>query len=117
MSQSLKAVYHPACHLYHAQGLTTQYQGLLALIPHLELVPFLEAEVCCGSAGFYNLIKPELAEPIGERKAENIKNAGVDMVITANPGCMSQIEAHLGLGYRVLHPMSLLAECLVNDDA
>ena len=117
VSQSLKAVYHPACHLYHAQGLTTQYQGLLALIPHLELVPFLEAEVCCGSAGFYNLIKPELAEPIGERKAENIKNAGVDMVITANPGCMSQIEAHLGLGYRVLHPMSLLAECLVNDDA
>ena len=80
-------------------------------------MPFLEAEVCCGSAGFYNLIKPELAEPIGERKAENIKNAGVDMVITANPGCMSQIEAHLGLGYRVLHPMSLLAECLVNDDA
>jgi glycolate oxidase iron-sulfur subunit len=109
--QSLKAVYHPACHLYHAQGLTTQYQNLLALIPNLELIPFLEAEVCCGSAGFYNLIKPQLAEPIGERKAANIKKAGVDLVITANPGCMSQIEAHLGGGYRVVHPMSLLAQC------
>jgi glycolate oxidase iron-sulfur subunit len=109
--QSLKAVYHPACHLYHAQGLTTQYQNLLALIPNLELIPFLEAEVCCGSAGFYNLIKPQLAEPIGERKAANIKNAGVGLVITANPGCMSQIEAHLGGGYKVIHPMSLLAQC------
>ena len=109
--QSLKAVYHPACHLYHAQGLTTQYQSLLALIPNLELIPFLEAEVCCGSAGFYNLIKPQLAEPIGERKAANIKNAGVDLVITANPGCMSQIEAHLGEEYKVIHPMSLLARC------
>ena len=115
---SLRAVYHPACHLYHAQGLTTQYQSLLALIPNLELIPFLEAEVCCGSAGFYNLIKPQLAEPIGERKAANIKKAGVDLVITANPGCMSQIEAHLSEGsgdgkqsYTVIHPMSLLARC------
>jgi glycolate oxidase iron-sulfur subunit len=108
---SLRAVYHPACHLYHAQGLTTQYQSLLALIPNLELIPFLEAEVCCGSAGFYNLIKPKLAEPIGERKAANIKKAGADLVITANPGCMSQIEAHLSEGYKVIHPMSLLAQC------
>lgn len=115
---SLKAVYHPACHLYHAQGLTTQYQNLLALIPNLELTPFLEAEVCCGSAGFYNLIKPQLAESIGERKAANIKKAGVDLVITANPGCMSQIAAHLSEGsgggkqsYTVIHPMSLLAQC------
>ena len=110
---SLKAVYHPACHLYHAQGLTTQYQSLLALIPNLELIPFLEAEVCCGSAGFYNLIKPKLAEPIGERKAANIKKAGADLVITANPGCMSQIEAHLSEGYKVIHPMSLLAQCFL----
>ena len=108
---SLRAVYHPACHLYHAQGLTTQYQSLLALIPNLELIPFLEAEVCCGSAGFYNLIKPKLAEPIGERKAANIKKAGADLVITANPGCMSQIEAYLSEGYKVIHPMSLLAQC------
>ncbi|MBU6196257.1 MAG: (Fe-S)-binding protein [Cyanobacteria bacterium REEB446] len=125
-AQSIKAVYHPACHLYHAQGLTTQYQSLLALIPNLELIPFLEAEVCCGSAGFYNLIKSQLAEPIGERKAANIKKAGVDLVITANPGCMSQIEAHLSGGqdnenaeigvqkqsHKVIHPMSLLAQCL-----
>jgi glycolate oxidase iron-sulfur subunit len=111
--QSLKAVYHPACHLYHAQGLTTQYQNLLALIPNLELIPFLEAEVCCGSAGFYNLIKPQLAEPIGERKAANIKKTGVDLVITANPGCMSQIEAHLGGGYKAIHPMSLLVQCFL----
>jgi glycolate oxidase iron-sulfur subunit len=111
--QSIRAVYHPACHLYHAQGITTQYQSLLALIPNLELIPFLEAEVCCGSAGFYNLIKPQLAEPIGERKAANIKNAGVDLVITANPGCMSQIEAHLGEEYKVIHPVSLLAQCFL----
>ena len=72
------------------------------------------------------MIKPQLAEPIGERKAANIKKAGVDLVITANPGCMSQIEAHLSGGqdnenaeigvqkqsHKVIHPMSLLAQCL-----
>ena len=63
------------------------------------------------SAGFYNLIKPKLAEPIGERKAANIKKAGADLVITANPGCMSQIEAYLSDGYKVIHPKSLLAQC------
>lgn len=110
--QKIKAVYHPACHLHHAQGLTTQYQSLLALVPDLELIPFMEAEVCCGSAGFYNLIKPKLAELIGERKARNIKDTGANLLITANPGCMSQIEAHLGEDYQVQHPMSFLAKFL-----
>jgi len=116
-ADKVNAVYHPACHMYHAQGLTYQYQALLALIPNINLIPFLEAEVCCGSAGFYNLIKPKLAEAIGMRKAENISRAlstkGVkSLVITANPGCMSQIEAHLEGAYTVMHPLSVLAGCL-----
>jgi len=109
---TLKAVYHPACHLQHAQGLTTQYQNLLSLISGLELIPVMEAEVCCGSAGFYNLIKPKLAELIGERKAANIKATAANFLITANPGCMSQIQAHLGDAGRVFHPMSVLAKIL-----
>ncbi len=110
-TKTIKATYHPACHLKHAQGIGNEYQELLKLIPNLELVALTEADVCCGSAGFYNLIKPEFADPIGQRKASNIKNANADILVTANPGCISQIQAQLPQ-QTIMHPISLIASCL-----
>jgi|GEM_PF-542969 len=111
-TQPLTATYHPACHLNHAQGIRTEYQELLKLIPNLTLIPLLEADVCCGSAGFYNLIKPEEAAEIGARKAQNIELSKAGILITANPGCISQIQAHLGNNIEVVHPISLIAKYL-----
>jgi glycolate oxidase iron-sulfur subunit len=112
-NMKLDAVYQPACHLYHAQGLKNEYQNLLkAVFPKLNLISFYEDYVCCGSAGFYNLIKTEFAEKIGRRKTDNIKNTPARTVIAANPGCLSQLEAHLGKDYQTIHPISLLIENL-----
>lgn len=102
------ATYHPACHLNHQQGLAYEYLDLLKQIPQLELVPLYDADICCGSAGLYNLIKKSLAEKIGELKAEHIKNTDAKVVLSANPGCISQIQAHLGKDYKVLHPVTLI---------
>ncbi len=102
------ATYHPACHLNHQQGLANDYVELLKQIPSLELMPLYEADMCCGSAGFYNLIKSKMANKIGKRKARFIKNTNAEVVLTANPGCMSQIQAQLGDDYKVLHPVSLI---------
>ena len=96
----------------HAQGINGVYENILESVKGVKFKSLYEAEVCCGSAGFYNLIKPEMADDIGERKAENIKNTGAKFVITSNPGCMSQIEAHLPDDYEVIHPMSFLAALL-----
>ncbi len=109
----INATYHPACHLNHAQGIRTEYQELLKLIPNLTLIPLAEADVCCGSAGFYNLIHPQMADAIGARKAGNIKNSKAEILVTANPGCISQIQAHLP-EQKILHPISLIAQQL-ND--
>ena len=108
----LDVTYHPACHLNHAQGIQGVYEKLLSLVPSLNLKALYEADVCCGSAGFYNLIKPDMADDIGKRKAENIQNTEAKFVLTANPGCMSQIEAHLPEDYKVEHPISFLAKFL-----
>lgn len=109
---SIDITYHPACHLSHAQGIRGVYEKILALMKKVNLKTLYEAEVCCGSAGFYNLIKPDMADDIGKRKAENIQNSNAKYVVTANPGCMSQIEAYLPENYRVIHPMTLLAAVL-----
>ncbi len=107
----IKVTYHPACHLNHAQGIKTEYQELLQLIPNLTLIPLQEADVCCGSAGFYNLIKPQMADKIGARKAENINKTQAQILVTANPGCISQIQAQTG-NIVVMHPISLIAKYL-----
>lgn len=108
-ANKITATYHPACHLNHAQGIKTEYQEFLNEIPDLELVPLEEADICCGSAGFYNIIKDNMAAKIGERKAKFIENTEAKVLITANPGCMSQIKGHLPSDYEVLHPVTLLA--------
>jgi glycolate oxidase iron-sulfur subunit len=91
----LRAAYHDACHLCHAQQIRKQPRQLLEMIPGLELTPLAEPEVCCGAAGSYNLTQPEMAQRLGERKAQIILDANVEAVFTGNAGCLLQIGRHL----------------------
>lgn len=87
----LKAVYHDACHLCHAQKIRQQPRQLLGMIPGLELLPLAESELCCGAAGSYNLTQPDMAERLGRRKLKNILDAGAQAVFAGNVGCLLQI--------------------------
>jgi glycolate oxidase iron-sulfur subunit len=103
--------YDDPCHLCHAQGVRAEPRELLRRVPGLRLVPHDDPESCCGSAGIYNLVHPELAREIGARKAAALRASGAELVVTGNPGCAMQIRAHLrALGARadVRHPAELL---------
>lgn len=91
----VRATYHDACHLRHAQQVFKQPRQLLEMIPGLELVPLPESELCCGAAGSYNLTQPEMATRLGDRKAANIKETKARAVFTGNVGCLMQITKHL----------------------
>lgn len=91
----IKAVYHDACHLCHAQQIRKQPRQLLEMIPGLQLLPLSESEICCGAAGSYNLTQPEMAERLGRRKARNILDTGAEAVFTGNVGCLLQIGRYL----------------------
>jgi len=106
-----RVVYHDACHLAHAQGVRSQPRALLAAIPGIELLSPAESEICCGSAGIYNLVQPEPAAQLGERKARNIAALEPDMIATGNPGCTLQIAAagrRLGYSWKIVHPIELI---------
>jgi glycolate oxidase iron-sulfur subunit len=106
-----RAVYHDACHLLHAQGVREAPRRLLGLVGNLELVEPAEAEICCGSAGTYNLEQPEVAHELGRRKARALLATDPDVVVTGNVGCMVQIAAHLracGRPVPVLHTVQVL---------
>ena len=107
----LPVAFHDACHMIHGQGITAQPRELLQAIPHIRLREPLEAGVCCGSAGIYNLTQPEEAATLGERKAADLSGTGAAVVASANIGCSLQIRRHLGEQERaipVLHPLELL---------
>jgi glycolate oxidase iron-sulfur subunit len=107
----LRVAYHDACHLAHAQGIRQQPRDLLTAIPRLELLAFAEQDMCCGSAGIYNLVQPNAARDLGARKVNHIAIVQPDVVATANPGCTLQIAAvaaQLGQTMSVLHPIELL---------
>jgi glycolate oxidase iron-sulfur subunit len=107
-----RVAYHDACHLAHAQGIRSQPRELLRAIPGIEIVELPESDICCGSAGIYNLVQPEAAAALGERKAQQIAALAPDLVATANPGCTLQIGAactRLGREQRVLHPIEIVA--------
>jgi glycolate oxidase iron-sulfur subunit len=91
----VKAAYHDACHLGHAQRITEQPRDLLRAIPGLELVELADAGTCCGSAGVYNLLQPEAAAELGSRKADAVRAADARLLISANPGCSLQISSAL----------------------
>jgi len=106
-----RVAYHDACHLAHAQGVRAQPRTLLADIPGLTLAAVAEGEVCCGSAGIFNLTQPAMAAELGRRKATNLSAATPDLVVTSNPGCILQIQSaarEQGLPFRVLHIVELL---------
>jgi len=101
------------CHLLHGQKIRAQPRALLAAIPGLDIVSLDEADWCCGSAGTYNVTQPDLARSILERKVANIVRTGADTVVTANPGCLMQIQSGLrqaGTNIRVVHLLDLLDE-------
>lgn len=102
-----RVAYHDACHLGHAQGITEQPRALLGTIPGLELAPISEPEICCGSAGLYNLLQPEPAAELGRRKAGHILDADPDLVATANPGCLLQLRRYLP-DMPLVHPIQIL---------
>jgi glycolate oxidase iron-sulfur subunit len=90
--------YHDACHLAHAQGIRDAPRALLDAIPGLERREIAEGQLCCGSAGVYNLLQPGPAGELGDRKAANVRATGAQALVTANPGCTMQIRAAAGRG-------------------
>ena len=107
--------YHDACHLAHGQKVRAQPRELLGRIPGLTLVELKDSDLCCGSAGVYNLLEPEMAAELGRRKVERIRETGARIVATGNPGCIMQISQQAleaGLVLEVMHPVTLLSHAL-----
>jgi len=110
-----RVAYHDACHLAHAQGVRRAPRDVLASIPGVTIVPIADGEICCGSAGIFNLVQPEMAAALGERKAARIEEASPDVIATTNPGCMIQIAAAAraaGQPRPVVHVIELLDEAI-----
>lgn len=108
---ALPVVYQDACHLLHGQQISVQPRQLLRQIPGVTLREPLDAALCCGSAGVYNMLQPEVAEELGQMKVTNLRNTGAALVASPNPGCALQIQKHLqqqGSTLQVMHPMVLL---------
>ena len=106
-----RVVYHDACHLAHGQGVRAQPRALLQAIPGTELLTPAEPEICCGSAGIYNLVQPGPAAELGARKAKHIAALSPDMIATANPGCTLQIGVagrSFGYNWAIFHPIELI---------
>jgi glycolate dehydrogenase iron-sulfur subunit len=106
-----RVAYHDACHLAHAQGVREAPRTLLRSIPGLELLEIPRGEMCCGSAGTYNLFAPESAHEIGERKVDNVTSVAPDVLASANPGCTIQIQSIVrerGATLAAAHPIELL---------
>ena len=111
----ITVTYHDACHLAHGQRVRAEPRSLLRRIPELTLVDLPDSELCCGSAGVYNLLEPEMAGELGRRKAACIRETGARVVTAGNPGCLMQIRQHCraaGLDVEVVHPVTLLARAL-----
>lgn len=105
-----RAVYHYACHLVHGQKAGPEAVERLRSIPELELIELPPNDLCCGSAGTYNILQPDMAHELGRRKAGSVRSLNPDIVVAANPGCHLQLQQHLGEHYQVLHPLELLWE-------
>jgi glycolate oxidase iron-sulfur subunit len=105
--------YHESCHLAHGQKITAQPRQLLSLIPNLKLIELPESTWCCGSAGIYNIVQPDMANELLDRKLKHIQSTGASIVANGNPGCLLQLingAKQKGMKLRVVHPVTLLAE-------
>jgi glycolate oxidase iron-sulfur subunit len=108
----LRVVYQDACHLSHAQGIRRQPREILSVIPGLTLVEPPDADLCCGSAGIYNLLEPDAARRLGDRKLAALTSVAAQVIVSANPGCSLQIAAaarRAGRAVVVRHPIELVA--------
>jgi glycolate oxidase iron-sulfur subunit len=112
----LRVAYHDACHLAHAQGVRQPPRRMLESIPGLELLEVgTERDVCCGSAGIYNLVQPEAAADLGARKARHLIDTGAQAIAAGNPGCAAQLDLHLrqlGCPLPIHHPVELLSRSI-----
>ncbi|RPI50623.1 MAG: 4Fe-4S dicluster domain-containing protein [Acidobacteria bacterium] len=111
----LKAAYHDACHLQHAQGVRAQPRRLLQTIPGVTVREIGESEICCGSAGIYNLLEPEAATELRDRKVQNILKTDAEAIISSNPGCLLQIATGLeaaGRPMRIMHLVEVLDQSI-----
>src|SRR5450755_1320817 len=112
----LRVAYHDACHLAHAQGVRRSPRRLLRAIPGLELLEVqTEPDVCCGSAGIYNLVAPEAAAQLGARKARHLVATGAQAIAAGNPGCAAQLDLHLrelGCPLPIHHPIELISRSI-----
>src|SRR5262245_16688008 len=110
-SLPFRATYHDPCHLAHGQQIRGEPRALLRAVPGLELIELAESEMCCGSAGIYNLTEPEMARRLLDRKMAHVEATRAEAVVTANPGCILQLAAGLrarGRGVEVLHVVEVL---------
>jgi glycolate oxidase iron-sulfur subunit len=112
--------YHDACHLAHAQGVRAQPRALLRAIPGLTVREIADPEICCGSAGIWNVLNPEPAAELGERKARTVLATGAELLVTANPGCLMQVAASvrkLGGQIALAHTAQILDASIRGLDA
>ena len=115
---AMRVAYQDSCHLQHAQRVRSQPRALLAAIPGLKLEELAEGALCCGSAGIYNLVEPETADELGDRKARHITAVQPDAVATGNPGCLLQLRASLdrqGQTTPVLHTIQIVDASIRNS--
>ncbi len=108
---NIKVTYQDACHIGHAQRIKEQPREILKQIPGLELIEMPESDLCCGSAGIYNLVQPEMSQNLLDRKMGNVKQNKVDYLVAGNPGCLLQIQKGIksnGLSIKTAHPVELL---------
>lgn len=111
----LKVTYHDPCHIAHCQGIRKEPRALLKLVPGLEYTELEMADACCGSAGTYNIAKPEMSDRILQRKLATIAASGAEVLVTSNPGCLLQLKKGLAEhlpGVRILHLTELLVRSL-----
>ena len=107
----IRVAYHGACHLHHAQHVNQAPRDILRAIPGVELHEIPEPDMCCGSAGIYNLLEPETAATLGDRKVRHLLTTAAEAVVSGNPGCLMQIASGLngaGRPMPALHPIELL---------
>jgi glycolate oxidase iron-sulfur subunit len=116
----ISVAFQDSCHLRHAQRIVDQPRAMLASIPGLRLLEPAEQDLCCGSAGIYNLVQPQAAGELGDRKAQRVLDTGADAYASANPGCLVQVSAALRRNGRPLpafHPIELLDASIRGVDA
>ena len=120
LTEPLRVAYHDACHLAHAQRVTSEPRALLGQIEGLTLLEPDEAELCCGSAGTYNLEHPEMARALGQRKAQNLLATGAEVIVSGNIGCLTQLQNQLkdlGNPLPMMHTVQLLDRAYAREKA